>query len=237
MIPRRPLPHLSLLLLAAALSACAQPDLRLLTPGRLAPEAGRITDEMIDRDRQQFAEALRRHHRLAAAPSAALVPSAYALAKARCWLQAGERQYARNDRSGFPDAALQEALELLDAVETQAVIPTRTPLIDGASRLREDLRSGARELMSHPGLACAAASVACAEVALVLAGDRHAEFGPHAAQDHLQHAEELIGRAGREAAACVSPSDEPVVPASAPLPGAARSGTLAQQAAGMRAAH
>lgn len=205
----RPLFALSWLLLAAGIAGCAQPPSPAAAPARLVPEARRITDEAIARDRQVFAAQLRRQERLAAEPSAALAPAAYALAKARCWLQAGEGQYVRNDRSSFPDEALREAVALLDAVEGGKVIPGRTPRINGAIRLREDLWERAEQLKSHPGLACGAAELACAEVALVWGGDQQAKFGVSAVQEHGERAEEWIGRAAHAIHACTLQPGEP----------------------------
>lgn len=168
--------------LAAGLTACAAPPASEAVARELALEPSRISDTTIARDRKLIADLQERHDNLGRADPARAALPAYTLAKAGCWIEAGRYQYARNDRTAFPEGAL-----------------------DQAARLREDLWQRAAELKAHAGLRCAAAAVACGEVALVQAGDQFSKFGWQHARGHVARAEELLELAGLEAQRCVAP--------------------------------
>lgn len=205
--------------LAAGLAACAAPPAPAsdVVARELTPEPSRISDTTIARDRKLIADLQERHDKLGRADPARAALPAYALAKAGCWIEAGRYQYARNDRTPFPEGALDQAMRLLSALEHDTGTPTETPLINRATRLREDLWQRATELKAHAGLSCAAAALACGEVALVQAGDQFSKFGWHQARGHVARAEEQIERAGIEAQRCAAPpvAAAPAAPAAA----------------------
>ena len=191
--------------LAAWLTACVAPPASDAVARELALEPSRISDTTIARDRKLIADLQERHDNLGRADPARAALPAYALAKAGCWIEAGRYQYARNDRTPFPEGALGQASVLLLALEHNTSIPTETPPINRATRLREDLWQRATELKAHGGLSCAAAQLACGEVALVQAGDQFSKFGWHQARGHVARAEKQIERAGIEAQRCAAP--------------------------------
>ena len=145
----------------------------------------------------------------------------YALAKAQCWLDVSFHEYTRNDRSGFPRAALAQAqgiIERLEAGEMPDV--SETPLVNDARRLRDDLWQRHDRLRADTaGMQCAAARLACAEVELVHAGNEIRQGGWRHASPYIQIAEDLTEEAGKMAEQCVAQPAAPVqkpVPAEAP---------------------
>jgi outer membrane protein OmpA-like peptidoglycan-associated protein len=210
----------------AALAGCAGSGKLSPVDGKLAEPPARITDRIIDRDYRVFEALQARHaamnrdgHRLAA----------YPLAKAQCWLDAAFHEYTRNDRSAFPQGAIDQAARLIGALEKGQTPPTDTPLVDKAARLRPDLWQRAGALMAGQGAACAAAAVACAEVDLVHAGHEYNQGGWRYANPYIRMAEDRIDAASRAAERCAPPVAAapaavavaaPVVPAPAPAPAA-----------------
>ena len=82
---------------------------------RLKPEAQRITDEAIDTDLGTY-EATQ--GRIKALNDTGRPIRDYHLSKAQCWLDVSFHEYTRNDRSDFPQAALDESVaELQIAVK------------------------------------------------------------------------------------------------------------------------
>ncbi len=191
--------------LAAGLAACAAPPASEAVARELALEPSRISDTTIARDRKLIADLQEHHDKLGRDDPARAALPAYTLAKAGCWIEAGRYQYARNDRTAFPEGALDQAARLLTALEHNTSMATETPLINQAARLREDLWQRAAELKAHAGLRCAAAALACGEVALVQAGDQFGKFGWQQARGHVARAEEQLERAGLDAQRCVAP--------------------------------
>ena len=133
----------------------------------------------------------------------------YALAKAQCWLDVSFHEYTRNDRSGFPRAALAQAqgiIERLEAGEMPDV--SETPLVNDARRLRDDLWQRHDRLRADTaGMQCAAARLACAEVELVHAGNEIRQGGWRHASPYIQIAEDLTEEAGKMAEHCVAEVD------------------------------
>jgi len=96
-------------------------------------------------------------------------------------------------------------------------LPTDTPLVNGAARVREDLWKRFAALHGTPGFVCAQQAVACGEVELVHAGNeynqqqwRHAKPYIQIAEDWVSDAESLartcgVAPAGLAAAAPVEP--------------------------------
>ena len=144
--------------------------------------------------------------------------ASYPLAKAQCWLDVSFHEYTRNDRSAFPQGALDASRAITDylarggapgAAENPA---QQTPLVNDALRLREDLWAQAGALKTHAGWRCAERLVACGEVELVHAGNEHRQQGWRHAKPYVQIAEDLIGDARLAAEAC------PALPVPVPPP-------------------
>jgi outer membrane protein OmpA-like peptidoglycan-associated protein len=186
----------------------------------LTPPAQRITDAAISADQQAYeglqsrikglndrGRPLRDHH----------------LAKAQCWLDVSFHEYTRNDRSAFPQAALDESEKLIAAMERAATpLPMDTPLVNDAERLRPDLWAAAAALRTHAGWRCAQAKAACGEVELVHAGNEHKQQGWRHAKPYVQIAEDLLGEAQALADNCVPPPARVAavvpVPVAVPVP-------------------
>jgi OmpA-OmpF porin, OOP family len=140
----------------------------------------------------------------------------YHLSKAQCWLDASRHEFYRNDRSSFAREAMAESDKLVSGMESGARLDASTPLVGQAQRLRPDLWSRAAALKDHPGAACAAQNLACAEVRLVHAGHEFAQQQWRHAQPYVQMAEDLLGEAEALAKACPKPAPPaPLPPASA----------------------
>jgi OmpA-OmpF porin, OOP family len=161
--------------------------------------------------------------------------ASYPLAKAQCWLDVSFHEYTRNDRSAFPQGALDASRQITDylarggapgAAENPA---QQTPLVNDALKLRDDLWAQAAALKTHAGWRCAEKLVACGEVELVHAGNEHRQQGWRHAKPYVQIAEDLIGDARLAAEACPAlpvpvapvaekPADVPPPPAVVPVP-------------------
>ena len=147
--------------------------------------------------------------------------ASYPLAKAQCWLDASFHEYTRNDRSAFPQGALDASRQITDylagggapgAAENPA---QQTPLVNDAPKLRDDLWTQAAALKTHAGWRCAERLVACGEVELVHAGNEHRQQGWRHAKPYVQIAEDLIGDARLAAQTCPA---LPLPPEVAPPP-------------------
>jgi outer membrane protein OmpA-like peptidoglycan-associated protein len=171
----------------------------------------RYTDEAIRSDHLGIAAVQKRIHAL---NDAGRPIADYHLSKAQCWLDTAFHEYSRNDRTGYPQAALDESRSLVAAMEAGSTPPSTTALVAGARRLREDLWARAETLKKHPGFRCAQQQVACLEVELVHAGHEYAQYGWRHARTYIQLAEDDAEQAGAAAAAC-----QPL-PQSAPAPAA-----------------
>ena len=199
-----------LLALAWPLTGAAQS----LTP---APE--RISDRAIHADYQTYEQA---QARIKALNDQGRPLRDYHLSKAQCWFDVSFHEYTRNDRSAFPQEALDQSLALVRQMEQQAAnLPMDTVLVNGSDRLRPDLWSLADRLKAHEGRACAAQRVACAEVELVHAGNEHRQQGWRHARPYIQMAEDQLQQAGFQAEACVArPAAAPLAAITAPVPAA-----------------
>ena len=181
-------------------------------PGLAAP-AARISDEVIHRDHQMFAAMQSRHQALNATGTHRV--ASYPMAKAQCWMDVAFHEYHRNDRTAFPQGALAEAERLIAALEAKRNVPTDTPLVDGAAKLRNDLWTKAEALKKHRGFRCIADRVACAEVELVHAGHEYNQGGWRYANPYVRIAEDRLVSADQDAAAC---PQEAAPSATAPVP-------------------
>jgi outer membrane protein OmpA-like peptidoglycan-associated protein len=202
--------HLLAAALLASLSLGASAQQTQLT----APK-NRVTDEAIHADLSGY-EATQ--GRIQALNDGGRPLRDYHLSKAQCWLDVSFHEYTRNDRSAFPQEALTESEKLIVGME-QGVqpLPTDTPLVNGAARVREDLWKRFAAIHGTPGFACAQQAVACGEVELVHAGNeynqqqwRHAKPYIQIAEDWVSDAEALsrtcgVTPAGLAAAAPVAP--------------------------------
>ncbi|HEY4066270.1 MAG TPA: OmpA family protein [Burkholderiaceae bacterium] len=188
----------------------------------LTPPEQRITDAAIHADykgyevQQAAIKALNDtgHHRIAS----------YSLSKAQCWLDVSFHEYTRNDRSAFPEQALQESMKITSYLQAGGAVdgpdnPARlTPLVNDATRLREDLWAAALAARTSPDNFCAAQLSACGEVELVHAGNEFKQQGWRHAKPYIQIAEDRIGDAQAAAAQCLppavasTPAPEPVEP-------------------------
>ncbi|MBR7799333.1 OmpA family protein [Undibacterium fentianense] len=132
----------------------------------------------------------------------------YSMAKAQCWLDVSRHEYSRNDRSPFPQDALDQSILISEYLEQDGdkVDPRnpalKTPFINGAKHLRDDLEAQILALKSVPGFSCVAALVACAEVELVHAGNEFQQQQWRHAQPYIGIAEQLIDRAKAEHGLC-----------------------------------
>lgn len=150
----------------------------------------------------------------------------YPLAKAQCWLDVSFHEYTRNDRSAFPQGALDASRQITDylargGAPTGADNPAlQTPLVNDALKLRDDLWAQAAALKTHAGWRCVEKLVACGEVELVHAGNEHRQQGWRHAKPYVQIAEDLIGdaRAGAEACPPLMPAVRVVEPPPPPPP-------------------
>ena len=180
------------------------------TNASTAPAARQsMTDEAIHADYGNYAAQLGRikavndtgKHRVAS----------YSLAKAQCWLDVSLHEYSRNDRSNFPAAAFDESFKITEflgkgGTAADAKNPAlQTPLVNNATKLRQDLWDAADKLKGHAGWRCAEQKTACAEVELVHAGNEFAQQEWRHAKPYIQIAEDLIGDAQKAADACVPP--------------------------------
>ena len=97
----------------------------------LAPQRDRITDEAIHADLSGYEHT---QGRIKALNDAGRPVRDYHLSKAQCWLDVSFHEYGRNDRSGFPQAALTESEKLIVGMERGvAPLPTDTPLVNDAA--------------------------------------------------------------------------------------------------------
>ncbi|MEQ1518460.1 MAG: hypothetical protein ABL931_18425, partial [Usitatibacteraceae bacterium] len=133
--------------------------------------------------------------RLAALGKIGISSSAYAYAKAQCWLDSAESQFFENDRTGYVAEGVEESAALVRAMEADrraAGKAVDTKHIASSDRVRDDLWRSIANLKSQPGFECVAASVACAEIKLVRAGHANVQTGWRQANPHIRMAERLL---------------------------------------------
>lgn len=181
-------PRFGLALALASLTPAA-----LAQQTTLAPAAARITDEAIHADLSGYEHT---QQRIRALNDAGRPLRDYHLSKAQCWLDVSFHEYTRNDRSDFPQLALTESEKLIVGME-QGVqpLPTDTPLVNNAARLREDLWKRLGAIHGTPGFACAQRAVACGEVELVHAGNEFNQQQWRHAKPYIQIAEDWVSDA------------------------------------------
>lgn len=201
--------------LAASLPSAAQELSPVLSPA-LSPVSARNSDQQITLDQQAYRSW---QARIQGLNDKGVRVGDYALSKAQCWLDVSLHEYTRNDRSAFPQLALQQSAAIIQALEnkTSPNPAENTPLINDAAKLREDLWAQFARLKGHAGYACAAQKVACAEVELVHAGNELKQQGWRHANPYIQIAEGLLQAANESAEKCLqSEPPQPPQPPKAP---------------------
>jgi outer membrane protein OmpA-like peptidoglycan-associated protein len=164
--------------------------------------------------------------RLRALTSGGVAADSYAAAKAQCWLDSAESQFAENDRTGYVAGAMEESATLIRAMEADKSVATMPGGTKHSARdhVREDLWQALGVMKAEPGFKCAAALVACAEVRLVRAGHANDQTGWRQANPHIRLAEKLLSDARLEALKCEKPvavvvaPPVPQAPVAAPTP-------------------
>lgn len=219
-----------LLVAAAVLAGCSSGGSKNDVPAAyaqatgLTPQQLRITDERIIQDRQTLEGVQQRLRRL---NEAGIPQNSYSLAKAQCWLDTAKSQYHENDRTGYIEESLTEAVKIAQALEADksARAGLDTPLVARSSKLRDDLWAQLSNYKNQPAsMACNARTVACAEVRLVRAGHADEQTGWRQATPHIQMVEDALRRAKIEADSCIQPKTGvqlaagPAVGAAAPAP-------------------
>lgn len=195
-------------LVALALTGCTSGVVKNEGPGPasqatgLAPQHARNTDERIVSDRNTFDGVQVRLRRL---NEMGVPQNSYSLAKAQCWLDTAKSQYDENDRTGYIEESLTEAIKITQALEADksAKAGLDTPLVARSSLLRNDLWAQLSAYKNQPAtLACNAKTVACAEVRLVRAGHANEQTGWRQATPWVQMVEDALIQAKTEADRC-----------------------------------
>ncbi|MGE8225656.1 MAG: OmpA family protein [Stenotrophomonas sp.] len=182
----------------------------------LLPQKARITDEALYADHSRYQAT---QDRIQALNDGGRPVRDYHLSKAQCWLDVSFHEYSRNDRSDFPQLALDESVKLIDGMERGvSPMPTDTPLVNDARYLREDLWKRLRVIHGTPGFECAQQAVACGEVELVHAGNEFNQQQWRHSKPYIQIAEDLTNDAEALARQCVvepaiTPAQEAVLTA------------------------
>lgn len=185
------LPHLMLLLCVAAAAAAGEGE-------RLTPLPQRVSDSSIAADLKTLEEV---QNRLIALNRAGRPVNDYSWAKAHAWLDFAYDEYTENDRTGMIEAALDEAIRLIERMEAKdPSIPMETRIPHGKKQ-REDLWRLAEEIKQSPGFPDAAIFVAKLEVKLAQYSHEMAELGWRHAKHLLGEIEALAREAAARAAA------------------------------------
>ena len=199
----------AIVLSALALAACSSGLVKNESPGPAAqatglnPQQARISDERILSDRRTIDAVQVRLRKL---NEAGIPQNSYSLAKAQCWLDTAKSQYHENDRTGYIEESLTEAVKIAQALEADksARVGLDTPLVARSSLLRGDLWAQLSAYKNQPvTLACNAKTVACAEVRLVRAGHANEQTGWRQATPYVQMVEDALRQAKTEADSCL----------------------------------
>ena len=167
------------------------------------------------------------HDRVKSINVGGLPSSSYHLAKAQAWVDAAADAYHLGDRGELMLQSLAQADRLMaqvaatDSPAMAMQMTKETPLLAGATRLREDLWQQAAAMKSMPGLRCAHAPLAHFEVMLVMAGYRHAHSGWRDANVYVQASERLARQAQAQIDGCPPEAQPPAAAAAASTPAAA----------------
>lgn len=167
------------------------------------------------------------HGRVKSINAGGLPLSSYHLAKAQAWVDAAVDAYHLGDQGELMLQSLTQANRLMahvaaaDSTAMATQMTTETPLLAGATRLREDLWQQAAAMKSMPGLRCAHAPLARFEVMLVMAGYRQAHSGWRDANAYVQASERLARQAQAQIDGCPPEAKPPAAAAAASTPAAA----------------
>jgi len=182
---------------------------------QLTPQAGRISDAKISKDRKTF-EAMQ--DRIRALNAAGVPVSNYHLAKAQAYLDVALDEYLENDRSSFVDLALVEADGLIRGLEAgEKSLPLATYPLDveknsktisagsrmPENRLRPDLWAAAERIKQHEHFSCAAVPTAQFEVELLQAIHEDRIGGWRRTSPYIAIAESLSAQAEDALESCV----------------------------------
>lgn len=185
--------------------------------GLVSPQA-RMTDERILADRRTLEAVQLRLRKLS---ESGVPQNSYSLAKAQCWLDTAKSQYHENDRTGYIEESLTEAVKIVQSLEADksARAGFDTPLVARSTLLRNDLWAQFGAFKNQAAtLSCNGKTVACAEVRLVRAGHANEQTGWRQAVPHIQMAEDGLRTAKIEADSCLQPAPPVVRAAAAPPP-------------------
>ncbi len=162
------------------------------------------------------------HGRVKSINAGGLPLRSYHLAKAQAWVDAAADLVHLGDRGPLMLQALAQADRLMTRVaDADTTLAMQTPLLAGATRLREDLWQQAAAMKSMPGLRCAQAPLARFEVMLVMAGYLHAQSGWRDANAYVQASERLARQAQSQIDGCPPEAAPPAAAAAASAPAAA----------------
>ncbi len=222
----------AVLFASAFVAGCSGGVTKNEAPGPAAQSTGlvtqqaRITEDRTLADRQTIDGVQQRLRKL---NEAGIPQNSYSLAKAQCWLDTAKSQYHENDRTGYIEESMTEAVKIAQALEADKSVRAGfdTPLVARSSKLREDLWA---QLAAYKNqsvtLSCNAKTVACAEVRLVRAGHADEQTGWRQATPHVQMVEDALRVAKIEADTCslqaktavpvASAAAAPVIAAAAP---------------------
>ena len=207
-------PTFRLTFLSALCAALAMPLAAVHAQTVLTPAPDQISDSAIHADYQTY-EATQ--GRIKALNDGGRRVRDYHLSKAQCWLDVSFHEYTRNDRSAFPQEALDQSVRLIALMEQKASpLPNDTPLVNGADKLRPDLWEATEKWKTRDGFQCVEQRISCAEVELVHAGNEHKQQGWRHAKPYVQIAEDLLAQAEQESQACVA-KPAPVVAVAPPV--------------------
>ena len=115
----------------------------------------------------------------------------YFMAKSRSWLEFSYDQYSENDSTGTDVAAMNEAEVIITQLEAGEQPTFETNLINGASKLRDDLWEKTASLKLDERFRCAEPKVAELEVQLVWAGHEHQQMGWRHSEPYIRIAEKI----------------------------------------------
>ncbi len=156
------------------------------------------------------------HGRVKSINAGGLPLRSYHLAKAQAWIDAAADMFHLGDRGPLLLQSLAEADRLMTRVAAvDTTLEMQTPLLAGATRLREDLWQQAAAMKSMPGLRCSQALLARFEVMLVMAGYLHAQSGWRDANAYVQASQRLARQAQSQIDGCPPEAAPPAAAAAA----------------------
>ncbi len=134
---------------------------------------------------------------------AGIPPSNYHLTKAGAWLWFALDEHTVGGDVSVVRAATHEAVVIIEQLEARSpVMTTRTAVIPGSMKIRDDLWEKAFQMKQHKGFQCAGPWLAKLDVQLVWAGYKQADVGWRHARPYLQAAERYANEAEAALFAC-----------------------------------